>query len=112
MTSSTSSSTNSMEDNLIEQLKSSVNAIMDKTGSSKFALDLMERIHALQQRLETLSSTEQMQFIEEMKDSFRATIEKVESKLTQHAQFEKAYVYSIKAAIVFSLLFIFGGFSI
>lgn len=100
------------DDNLIiEQLKSSVKAIMDKTGSSKFAHDLMERIHALQQRLETLSNNERSQFIEEMKESFRATIETVENKLMQHAQFEKAYTYSIYAAIIFLILFVFGGFS-
>lgn len=84
---------------------------MDKTGSSKFAHDLMERIHALQQRLETLSNNERSQFIEEMKESFRATIETVENKLMQHAQFEKAYTYSIYAAIIFLILFVFGGFS-
>ncbi|XP_005180006.1 uncharacterized protein LOC101895888 isoform X2 [Musca domestica] len=98
------------EDNLVEQLKSSVKAIMDKTGSSKFAHDLMERIHSLQQRLETLSNTEKTQFIEEMRDTFRATIETVENKLMQHAHFEKVYTYSIYAAIIFSILFVFALF--
>uniref|UniRef100_A0A1I8PVI2 Uncharacterized protein n=1 Tax=Stomoxys calcitrans TaxID=35570 RepID=A0A1I8PVI2_STOCA len=96
----------SEEENLLEQLKNSVMAIMDKTGSSKFAHDLMARIHALQERLESLSSSEKTKFIGDMKESFRATIANVENKLMQHAQFEKVYAYSIYAAIIFLILFI------
>ncbi|XP_075167865.1 uncharacterized protein LOC142240029 isoform X2 [Haematobia irritans] len=96
----------SEEENLLEQLKNSVVAIMDKTGSSKFAHDLMDKIQALQQRLETLPSSEKMQFIEEMRESFRATIANVENKLMQHANFEKVYAYSIYAAIIFLILFV------
>ncbi|XP_046809517.1 uncharacterized protein LOC111679134 isoform X2 [Lucilia cuprina] len=97
-------------EHVIEQLKQSVKSIIEKTGSHKFTHELIDKIHKLQLQLEELSNSDKVQFIHEMKDSFRATIDKIETKLMQHAQFERVYNYSIFAAIIFLLLFIFALF--
>ncbi|KAM7344733.1 uncharacterized protein ACRADG_011334 isoform 2-T4 [Cochliomyia hominivorax] len=95
---------------VIEQLKQSIKMIIEKTGSNKFAHELIDKIHKLQLQLEELSHSDKTHFIHEMKDSFRATIDKIEMKLMQHAQFERVYNYSIYAAIIFLILFIFALF--
>lgn len=97
-------------EHIIEELKQSVKSIIEKTGSNKFKHELVDKINQLQLQLEELSQSDQIQFIHEMKDSFRAAIDKIDSKLMQHAQFEKVYNSSIFAAIVVSILFIFGRF--
>lgn len=99
-------------EHVIEQLKQSIKSIIEKTGSNKFAHELIDKIHKLQLQLEELSNSDKSHFIHEMKDSFRATIDKIEMKLMQHAQFERVYNYSIFAALIFLLLFVFGAFSL
>lgn len=97
-------------EHIVEQLKQSVKSIIQKTGSNKFAHELIDKIQNLQMQLEELSNSDKGQFIHEMKDSFRATIDKIEQKLAQHAKFERVYNYSIIAAFIFLIIFIFGEF--
>ncbi|XP_037953627.1 uncharacterized protein LOC119683835 [Teleopsis dalmanni] len=95
----------SHSENILDQLKSSVQAIIDKTGAgSKYTQNLVSRIQALQQKLESLSNIERSQFLTEMQGSFQNTINKIEQKLTQHANFEKVYNYSIISAVVLTLV--------
>ena len=92
-----------MEDseNIISQLKNSVEVIIKKHGTtSKFAKEIVEKIQSLQTKLQTLSDEEQKQFLNEMKASFQQTIGKVEQKLTHHQTFANVYNSSIVMAFV------------
>lgn len=97
------------DENIIENLKNSVQSIIAKTGAdSKYSKDLLNKIQSLQEKLNSLSSIEKNEFVKEMKDSFHDTIKRVQKKVVQHAQFEKVYNYSIVAAVIFIILLIAG----
>ncbi|XP_022229637.2 uncharacterized protein LOC111078973 isoform X2 [Drosophila obscura] len=90
---------------IVEQLKQSVEAIVAKTGpSSKFAQDLVKKIGDMQNKLESLTEDDRRLFLAEMKGKFQETIERIEQRLTQHANIAQTYSSSIVAAVIFLLI--------
>ena len=110
MTSESSAGESSMDaQDIVEKLHSSVQSFIKIMGHDNiFAQNLLQKIESMQKRIEHLTGTEKSKFLENMKDSFHSTIEKIEQKLMQHAKFQQARNYSMYAALIFVIVMTFG----
>lgn len=94
---------------IIDQLRSTVQSIIHRIGGdNSYAQRLLDKIHALQKKVESLSGQERVEFLHNAKDTLRNTIEHAEQKLMQYTNFQQVYNYSIVAALLFTVLLVFG----
>lgn len=94
---------------VVEQLKKSVEGIVEKMGpSSQFSQDLVKRIGDMQSKLESLGETDRHQFLAEMKDKFEGAIARIEQRIAQHAHIAQTYSSSKVTAVIFLIVSIFG----
>ncbi|XP_054090870.1 uncharacterized protein LOC105216990 isoform X2 [Zeugodacus cucurbitae] len=92
---------------IIDQLQSTVQTIIHRIGGdNSYAQRLMNKIRALQEKVESLSGQERVEFLHIAKDTLRNTIEHAEQKLMQYTNFQQVYNYSIVAALLFTVLLV------
>ncbi|XP_053967439.1 uncharacterized protein LOC129244603 isoform X2 [Anastrepha obliqua] len=92
---------------IIDQLQSTVQSIIRQIGGdNSYAKRLVDKIHALQEKVESLSGQERIEFLHNAKDTLRNTIEHAEQKLMQYTNFQQVYTYSIVAAVIFTVLLV------
>ncbi|XP_067632246.1 uncharacterized protein [Eurosta solidaginis] len=92
---------------IIDQLQNTVQSIIRQIGGdNSYAQRLLVKIRALQEKVESLSGPERIQFLHNAKDTLRNTIEHAEQKLMQYTTFQQVYNYSIVAALLFTVLLV------
>ncbi|CAD7013510.1 unnamed protein product [Ceratitis capitata] len=92
---------------IIDQLQSTVQTIIRHFGGdNSYARRLVDKIRAVQEKVESLSGQERIEFLHNAKDTLRNTIEHAEQKLMQYTHFQQTYNYSIVAALLFTVILV------
>lgn len=96
---------------LVEQLKRSLDAIVSKTGSSRFSRRLIDKIKQYQNNVKEGNNDETTsKLIDDItKSSVLVNLDEIEQKLHQYEQFENVYNYSILMGTIFIILVTCGG---